>query len=328
MNNPIRWGVIGAAGIAHKMFLPAAAAASNASVRALASRSMGKAQEMADKFDIPKVYEGYDALLADPDIDAVYIPLPNKLHVEATLSALAARKHVLCEKPISMKAEEVAKIADAATEAQCHAMEGFMVAYHPQWEHVRSWIASGAIGDIKHIEGCFTYFLDDAENIRNHADGGALRDVGVYPIFATRLITGKEPKRVLGRMVFDDTAAADVNTSAWMEFDGFDANFHVNTRADKSHSIIVYGTHGRIEMPTCFNPADVGAQSVYLFKGDQISETKTFTDVFQFALQVENVSDVFAGNATAVVSLENSAANQRVVDAIIRSAETNGWVDV
>ena len=324
----LKWGVLGAAGIARKMFLPAIATCGNATVAAIASRSAEKAEAMAEAFDITTIYGDYDALLTDPNIDAVYVPLPNHRHVDMTISALEAGKHVLCEKPIAMAADEVLQIQTAARETGKSAVEGFMVAYHPQWDQVRAWIADGKIGRIQRIEGYFTYYLDDPSNIRNREDGGALRDVGVYPIFTTRLVTGQEPRRVLGRMSFDKTAEADLSTSAWMEFDGFDAAFHVNTRADRSENLTIFGTHGRIEVPNAYNPPNSGVHKIFRFAGNALAETAMFQDVFQFAEQLAHLSDVFAGKGAARVSLENSWANQRVVDAIRLSAAKTDWVSL
>lgn len=321
-----RWGVMGAAGIARKMFLPAAAQSASAEVRAIASRSMEKSQALAREFGLAQAYDSYDALLNDLEIDAIYIPLPNAQHVEATERALAAGKHVLCEKPLAMNAEDINRITFAAQAAERMAVEGFMVAYHPQWDQVRKWIADGMIGKIQRIEGCFTYFLDQPENIRNAADGGALRDIGVYPIFTTRWVTGQEPRRALGVRRTDSTADADISTAGWLEFDDFDAEFYVSSRADRTESFIVFGTEGRIEVPKAFNPPDEGPQQIVLYKGNEIAETHTFSDVFQFALQIEHLSQCFAGQGTPRVTLANSQDNQRVLDAVLQSTEEGGWV--
>lgn len=324
----IKWGVMGAAGIARKMFLPAAAVADGCEVVAIASRSKEKGQALADQFGVARVYDSYDRLLADPEIDAIYVPLPNAQHVSATLEALAAGKHVLCEKPIALEATEIATIAKAASDAGRHAIEGFMVAYHPQWQQVRDWIADGEIGQVQQIEGVFTYFLDDADNIRNRADGGALRDIGVYPIFITRWITGQEPKRVYGRMRYGGTAESDLHTSAWMEFDEFDASFYVSARADRSQSITVYGTKGRIEVPNAFNPPNEGPHQIHLFKENEVNKVANFENTFQFALQLESLGKLFNGEGKPLMKLQNSEGNQRVLDAVIESNRSGRWVNI
>lgn len=323
-----RWGIMGAAGIARKMFLPAVATIDNASVVAIASRSSEKAQALADQFHVQTIYDSYDKLLAAPDIDAIYVPLPNDQHVRATIDALRAGKHVLCEKPISLNTDEIHLIKVEAEKARRHAVEGFMVAYHPQWQKVRDWIEEGKIGAIQRIEGVFSYFLDDKSNIRNRSDGGALRDVGVYPIFVTRLISGQEPHRVMGHMRTDVAAGADTHTMAWMEFDGFEAAFYVSARADRSESLVIYGTHGRIEVPHAYNPPNTGVQQIHLFKGNALDTIETFHDIFQFAHQVEHLSAVFQGRGDPRVTLENSTANQRVLDAVRRAAQSQRWEDV
>lgn len=324
----VKWGILGAAGIARKQFLPAVAQSPSAKAVAIASRSVDKAQALADQFGVPQVYGDYAQLLADDSIDAIYIPLPNAQHVDWTIKALEAGKNVLCEKPIAMTADEIARIQAAEQATGRKAVEGFMVAHHPQWQQVRDWIAEGAIGKIQRIEGVFTYFLNDDANIRNRADGGALRDIGVYPVFATRMVSGQEPRRVLGRMTFDDTAEADIHTAGWMEFDGFDAAFMVSSRMDRTEGVTVFGTHGRIEVPKAFNPADAGAQTIHLFKGNQLDQSVQYDDVFQFALQVEHVSAAFKAGTPHLVTLENSTANQRVLDGIITSHQTGAWVSL
>lgn len=323
-----KWGILGAAGIARKKFLPAAERAASADVVAIASRSEKKGQALADEFGVSRIYDRPEDLFADPDIDAIYIPLPNRLHVEATLQAVAAGKHVLCEKPISLLAAEIDLISDAAIRADRHVIEGLMVAYHPQWQKVKEWIAEERIGTLQRIEGVFSYFLNDSSNIRNGVDGGALRDIGVYPIFLTRLISAQEPLRVFSQGRSDESAASDTQTAAWMEFEGFDASFFVSARADRSESLTIYGTHGRIEVPKAYNPPDSGEQRIHLFKSNELVETETFCDVFQFALQIEHLSEVFAGRISPLVTLENSSANQRVVDAILRSNASGEWEEV
>ncbi|WP_370232487.1 Gfo/Idh/MocA family protein [Cognatishimia sp.] len=203
-----------------------------------------------------------------------------------------------------------------------------MVAYHPQWKQVRDWIDQGEIGTIKRIDGCFTYFLDQPDNIRNRSDGGALRDIGVYPVFASRMISGQTPSRVWGTMQFGEGAESDLSTTAVMQFSDFEASFHVNTRADRTEFITVYGTKGRIEVPKAFNPPNEGTQSIYLFKGNTLAETKCFEDVFQFALQVEHVSKLFKEGGEPVVEMQSSYENQKVIDAVIASVRAEKWVDV
>ncbi|MCV6547650.1 MAG: Gfo/Idh/MocA family oxidoreductase [Cohaesibacter sp.] len=321
----IGWGILGAAGIAKKQFLPAIKQVANAEIRAIASRSKSKAQSFANDFDIPKIYNTYDSLLNDPDIDAIYIPLPNDQHLETTKQALSAGKHVLCEKPITLQADEIHEIQSAAKAADKWAIEGFMVAYHPQWDQVRHWIESKAIGKIQRIEGCFTYYLDDPNNIRNREDGGALRDIGLYPIFLTRWITRSEPQRVLGRSFYDQSAKADIQTTAWLDFADFDLSIFVSARANRSETLTIYGTKGRIEIPKSYNPPNSGEQKIFLYKENEIAETKTYQDVCQFARQIESVSKVFAGEGEPIVSLQNSYANQAILDAIRLSAQHDQW---
>src|SRR5438477_2654052 len=246
IHDKVRWGVLGAAGIALKKVIPAMQKCERATVQAIASRNAEKAQEAARALGIPKAYGSYEELLSDADIDAIYNPLPNHLHVPWSIRAAEAGKHVLCEKPISLTALEARSLRDVRDSTGVKIGEAFMVATHPQWLRTRELVRSGAIGELRAIAGFFSYFNANPANIRNILPygGGGLMDIGCYPIFTSRFIVGEEPRRVLGLIERDPTMKIDRLTSAILDFPSGQSIFTCSTQLVPYQRMLIFGARG------------------------------------------------------------------------------------
>lgn len=265
---PIRWGVLGAAKFARQHMGPAIHAADGGKLAALATRDPAKAQPFQAFCPDLKVHSDYDALLADPDIDAVYIPLPNAIHVEWTLKALAAGKHVLCEKPIAMTEAEFDQLIAARDASGKLAAEAYMIVHHPQWYKVRDLIAAGEIGELAHVTGAFSFDnRADMGNIRNRPEtgGGALRDIGVYIFGCTRFVTGQEPDSLDARIRYEN--GVDVFSDIQAAFPGFTYSAYVSTRMHLLQEMVFHGTGGVIRVPAPFNAQTYGEARVELTQG-------------------------------------------------------------
>src|SRR5689334_14005806 len=232
MRSKIRWGVLGVAGIALRRVIPGMKKSHSLEILGIASRDVGKARAASESLGIPRAYGSYEDLLADPDIDAIYNPLPNHLHLAWTVKAAEAGKHVLCEKPIAMNTAETRELIEARNRTGVVIGEAFMVRTHPQWLRIRELIASGQLGELKLISSKFSYFNKAAENIRNIKDygGGGLMDIGCYPVTMSRFLFGREPKRVLGLFEFDPESGIDRLTSGILDFDGGQSIFGCGTQ--------------------------------------------------------------------------------------------------
>ncbi len=326
-----RWGVLSTAPIAREQFIPGVAQSENGVVAAIASLTPGRAQEVAERFAIPNAFESYEALLASPDVDGVYIPTPTAHHVADALKAIEAGKHVLCEKPIAMKAEDVDRIIAARDASGLVVSEAFMVTYHPQWRRVRQLIAEGAIGRLRHVQGAFSYHNLNPESSRNRTDlgGGALPDIGVYPVVTTRFATGLEPMRVAARVERDPTFGTDVYSWTTAEFPGFHLTFYCSTQMALRQRMTFHGDAGFIEVAAPFNAGLYGADLVHVHNADhRREETLSFTGVHQYRLEAEEFVRAVRGEPAEIFTLESSKANQRVIDAIFRAGETGGWAEM
>jgi predicted dehydrogenase len=243
MDGQVRWGILGAAKIAREWLAPAIHLSARGSVAAVASRDAARAAALAEPYGA-RVIAGYEALLEDPGIDAVYIPLPNGQHVEWTAKCLAAGKHVLCEKPLALKAEEIDRLMRQRDATGLVAAEAFMVVHHPQWLRVRDMLAEAAVGRLRHVQGAFSFFNDDPGNIRNMPElgGGALRDIGVYPSITTRFATGAEPERVRAEIEWD--MGIDATARVWAAFPDFTMDFYVSMRMAPRQQMTFHGDAG------------------------------------------------------------------------------------
>ena len=327
----LRFGILSTAKIGRDAVVPAIQDAENCVVSAIASRDLSRAREMADRFSVSHAFGSYEEMLASDVIDAVYIPLPTSQHVEWSLKAAAAGKHVLCEKPIALKADEIDQLIVARDRHGVLIAEAFMVTYAPVWLKVRELLASGVIGTLRHVQGSFTYFNRDPGNMRNIPElgGGGLPDIGVYPTIATRFSTGREPIRVQATTERDKEFGTDIYSTVKADFGDFDLTFYISTQLASRQLMVFHGTDGFIEVKSPFNADRWGAEEVEL--SDQKhgrSEVFRFPDSRQYRRQVEAFAAKAMGGEAEVVSLESSAANQRFIDAIYRASDKDGWETV
>jgi predicted dehydrogenase len=332
MSKKLRWGVLSTANIGVKKVLPAMQRGQFTTVDAIASRDLAKAQQTAALLGIPKAYGSYEELLADPDIDAIYNPLPNQHHVPWTAKAAEAGKHVLCEKPISLTVAEAKSLLAVRERTGVKIGEAFMIRSFTQWLRVGELLRSGRIGQLRSVAGFFSYFNNDPANIRNHVEcgGGALLDIGCYCIQAARYGFGKEPRRVVGLVERDPQFHTDRLTSALLDFEGGGrAVFTCSTQLVPYQKVQFFGTTGRIEMEIPFNaPKDRPTRIIIdetgeLFgSGIKIEELPTAD---QYTMQGDAFSRAVLEGGEVPVPLEEAIANMSVIEAIFRSGETLQW---
>jgi predicted dehydrogenase len=321
----VRWGILSTANIGVRKVIPATQKAERCEVIAIASRDGERAARTAAELGIPRAHEGYDALLSDPDVDAVYIPLPNSEHEAWTIAAARAGKHVLCEKPLAMTAAEAEEMIRACADEGVLLMEAFMYRLHPSWEAVRDLVGSGRIGRVRAIQSWFSYFNDDPGNIRNVPElgGGALYDIGCYCINLSRMLFGGEPTGIEASVTRDATGT-DVLTSAILAFDDDVAVFTCSTRAEPDQRVHIYGTEGRISIGIPFNiPPDRPAEITVTAGGDPpvspASETLTFAAADEYTIQAERFANAVLDSRPLPIPPEDAIGNLRVIDAIFRA---------
>ena len=319
----VRWGVMSTANIATEKVIPGLRRAANAEVVAIASRDAATAAGVAARLEIPRAHGSYEALLADPDVDAVYIPLPNHLHARWTIAAAAAGKHVLCEKPLAMTADEADGMVIACRDADVLLMEAFMYRHHPSWVAARELVASGRIGALQAVDSWFSYFNDDPTNIRNirAVGGGALYDIGCYSVNLSRMLFGAEPVRVQSRVVRDDLSGVDVLTSGIMEFEAGTATFTCSTRMEPDQRVDIYGSSGRISIDIPFNiPPDRPTFASVVAGGDPpvapTIERLKFDTADPYACEAEAFGAAILNDELVPVAPEDAVANLRVIEAL------------
>ena len=324
----LRFGILSTAQIGRDHVVPAIQDAENCVVAAVASRDAARARAMADRFSAPHAFGSYEEMLASDTIDAVYIPLPTSQHVEWSIKAADAGKHVLCEKPIALRAEEIDALIAARERNKVLISEAFMVTYSPVWRKVRALLAEGAIGRLRHVQGAFTYFNRDPGNMRNvpALGGGGLPDIGVYPTITTRFSTGKEPVRVQASTDRDPEFGTDVYSSVRADFGDFELSFYVSTQLAQRQVMVFHGDKGFIEVKSPFNADRYGAEEIELTnQSHSESQFFRFQDARQYRREAEAFTRAALGGDDEVVSLENSRLNQRLIDAIYRASEKDGW---
>ncbi len=332
MKRKVRWGVLGAANIALKKVIPAMQHGEWTEISALASRDLAKARRAAQELGISKAYGSYEELLADPEIEAVYNPLPNHLHVPWTIRAAEAGKHVLCEKPIALNVQEALPLLAVRDRTGVKIQEAFMVRTHPQWLRVIDLIKANRIGQLRSIVGQFSYNNPDPRNIRNIAEigGGGLMDIGCYLIFFSRLLFQAEPRRVVGLIQVDAETRTDVLTSALLDFDQGHAVMNCGTRMTPFQRIQIMGTTGRIEVQIPVNAPPDRACRILVDDGSDLfgssAETLEFEVCDQYTIQGDLFSQAIREGREVVMSLEDSIRNMAVVDAIFASVKSNTWV--
>ncbi|NQW04292.1 MAG: Gfo/Idh/MocA family oxidoreductase [Acidobacteria bacterium] len=334
MPKQIRWGVLGAASIAVEKVIPAMQAGRLTDVVAIASRDITKAQTAADALGIEKAYGSYEALLADPTIDAVYNPLPNHLHEPWTRAAAEAGKHVLCEKPIGLTADEARALIAVRDRTGVKIQEAFMVRTHPQWLRTIDMCRSGQLGELRSYVGTFSYFNDDPDNIRNVAawGGGALMDIGCYLIVTSRMVFGEEPTRVLGLIDRDPTSGVDTLTSMVLDFPSGQATGVCGTQMAPYQRVQLFGTKGRLEVEIPFNappdrPCRLRVDATGDLQGRDV-ETIEIPTCDQYQIQGDLFSQAILEDTDVAYPLEMSVANMMVIEAVFRSAETGQWEKV
>ena len=325
----LNWGVLGAARIAAAQVIPALQQGEKHRVLAIASRDAAKAAAAARSLGIPRSYGSYEELLADPDVDAIYNPLPNHLHVPWSIMALEAGKHVLCEKPIGMDAGEARTLLSARRRTGKVACEAFMVRSHPQWLKARELVVAGRIGDLSLITGHFSYSRRDPNDVRSRVEygGGVLLDIGCYPITMSRWLFDAEPTRVMALMDRDPDMGIDRLTSALVEFPGGrQLAFTCAGQLVLHQAMQLYGSKGRIQLEIPFNPAPDRPARMFVDDGRDLFgsgvETIEFPAVNQFLLQADSFADAIQGKGDVPVRLEDSVANMAVIDAVSRSARS------
>lgn len=324
----VRWGVLSTADIGVRKVIPAMQRGSYCDMLAIASRNLESAQKTAAALGFPKAYGSYEELLADPEIDAIYNPLPNHLHVPWSIKALEAGKHVLCEKPIGLNAAQAQQLADAAAQhPHLKVMEAFMYRFHPQWQRARKLVRDGRIGDLRTIQTVFSYFLDDPTNIRNRAEagGGALYDIGCYAISVPRFIFGAEPQRVSAIAEFDSRFGTDRLVSAMLDFGRGTATFTCGTQLAPYQRVTILGTQGHVEIEIPFNAPPDHSCRIWLQQGEDEREEILLPVVDQYTLQGDAFSRAILDNTDVPTPITDAVANMRVIDAAFQSARTNSW---
>ena len=327
----VKWGILSTAAIGVRKVIPAMQLGECSEVVAIASRDGKKAESVARKLRIPKAYWSYEELLADPEIEAVYNPLPNHLHVPWSIKAAEAGKHVLCEKPISLSVDEAKLLLDARNRANVIIGEAFMVRTHPQWLRTRDLIRSGRIGDLRSIMGVFSYFNRDAANIRNVLDwgGGGMYDIGCYPITTSRFIFAEEPSRVIGLVERDPEFNTDRLASVILDFPSGQCVFTCSTQLVPYQRMQFLGTKGRIEIEIPFNAPNDRPCRIFIDDGRDVFGSGVVTESFptcdQYTIQGDVFSRAVRGDGEVPVSLEDAICNMAVLEAVFRSAETGRW---
>ena len=324
----IRWGVLSTANIGTEQVIPAMQAGKYCHIAAIASRDPDRAQAVARQLGIPQAYGSYEELLAAPGIDAVYIPLPNHLHVPWSIKALEAGKHVLCEKPIALTAAEAQTLLDAARQhPHLKVMEAFMYRHHPQWQRAHKLVADGKIGELRTIQSFFSYYNVNPADIRNVPEfgGGGLMDIGCYQISLSRFIFGAEPQRVWGTIDYDPQFHIDRLASGVLDFCRGTSAFTCGTQIAPYQRVNIFGTEGRVEIEIPFNaPTDRPCRMWHEYGGN-IDEI--VLDVCnQYTIQGDLFSRAVLDDTAVPTPLEDAVANMRVIEAIVRSAESETWV--
>ncbi|WP_263352359.1 Gfo/Idh/MocA family protein [Acidicapsa acidisoli] len=331
MRNTVRWGVLSTANIGLKKVIPGMQQGQQTSVTAIASRDLAKAQEAAAALGIAKVYGSYEELLEDPEIDAIYNPLPNQLHVPWTIKAAEAGKHVLCEKPISLTAAEAETLLAVRARTGVKIGEAFMIRSYPQWLRVRELLDEGRIGELRSIMGCFSYFNVDPANIRNivESGGGGLMDIGCYMIHASRYAFAQEPDRVVGLVDRDPVMQTDRLTSAMLDFEGGQSIFTCSTQLVPYQRIHFLGTRGRIELEIPFNAPPDRPTRLFIDSGKDVFgggiTTETFPVCDQYTLQGDAFSKAILEDTEVPVSVEDAIGNMAVIEAIFASGASGQW---
>lgn len=331
MSKKLRWGVLSTASIGIRKVLPAMQLGRYTTVDAIASRDLKKAKEAAAALGIARAYGSYEELLSDPEIDAIYNPLPNQMHVPWTTKAAEAGKHVLCEKPISLTVAEAKTLLAVRERTGVRIGEAFMIRSYTQWLRAGELLRSGRIGQLRSVTGFFSYYNDDPANIRNQVEcgGGALLDIGCYCIQTARYGFGQEPRRVVGLVERDPSMGIDRLTSALLDFEGGQAIFTCSTQLVPYQKVLFFGTKGRIEIEIPFNaPKDRPTRILVDETGELFGsgiKVEEFSTADQYTMQGDAFSRAVLEGGELPVPLEEAIKNMAVIEAVFRSGETGRW---
>jgi len=325
MQKPVRWGILGAANFALHHMGRAIHAAEGAELAALATSSPAKAAPFQAFAPGLRLHDSYDALLADPEIDAVYIPLPNHLHVEWSLKALDAGKHVLCEKPIALEAGQIAPLIEKRDATGLVAAEAYMIVHHPQWQRVRQMLQDGAVGTLRHVGAFFSYMNPDMENIRNRPEtgGGGIPDIGVYTYGAARWATGQEPEEITYARV-DWHNGVDTTAHVAARFPGFDYAATTSTRLAPRQEVTFHGDEAVLRVETPFNANVFGEARLVLSGPGMETRVERFPGVNHYVLQVQNFCRAVREGAAYPWTLEDARGTQAMIDAVFAKAGRPG----
>jgi predicted dehydrogenase len=330
----LRWGILSTANIARTKVVPGMQRAARSEVVAVASRDLEAARRFARDLGIPRAHGSYEALLSDPDVDAIYLPLPNHLHLEWSLAAVRAGKHVLCEKPLALTAADAATMVAAAEDKGVLLMEAFMYRLHPSWVAVREMVQAGRIGRLQSVQSWFSYYNDDASNIRNKLDagGGALMDIGCYSINLSRMLFLAEPERVQASLVRDPDLGVDVLTSGLLTFPGgATASFTCSIRSEPDQRVHIYGTEGHISIGIPFNIPPDRPTHVFVTHGGEAPvapavERLTFETADPYGVEADAFAAAVLDGHPLPIPADDAVHNMRVIEAIFAAAEGSALV--
>lgn len=324
----INWGVLSTAKIGVTKVIPALQKSAFGAVAALASRDGARSRAVAQQLGIPRAHDSYEALLADPGVDAVYIPLPNHLHVPWSIKALAAGKHVLCEKPIGLSTREAEELVAAARRfPRLKIMEAFMYRHHPQWQRAKRILAQGGIGELRSVHAHFSYWNVDPQNIRNNGaiGGGGMMDIGCYCVSFARWLFDAEPRRALGVVELDPQFGTDRLASGILDFGRGTATFTCSTQLSPYQRVNIFGTEGRIEIEIPCNAPPDRPTRLWHQRGGTIEEIG-FEVCDQYTLQGDLFARAILDDTPVPTPLEDAVGNMRAIEAVLASARTGAWV--
>jgi predicted dehydrogenase len=331
MSGKVRWGVLGVASIATRKVIPGMQKGQSSEIAAISSRDVEKAKRAADELGIPKAYGSYEELLADPEIEAIYNPLPNHLHVPWSIRSAESGKHVLCEKPLALNVGETLELMRVRDRTGVKIGEAFMVKTHPQWLRVRELAQGGAIGQLKSITTIFSYYNRDPQNVRHKPEwgGGGLFDIGSYPITLSRWLFNEEPWRVTGALELDSDFGTDRLAAGILEFSNGQSVFACGTQTNYYQRMELLGTTGRLAVEIPFNAPNDRPTQVTVADGMAIYGGKVTVEEIptcdQYTIQGEAFSRAIRENKEVPVPLEDALGNMKVIDAIFRAAKSGKW---
>lgn len=330
MISTIKWGILSTAKIARLHVIPGMQQSEHGELYAIASRDLARAQQVASDYAIPQAHGSYEDLLADPEVQAVYIPLPNHLHVPWSMKAAEAGKHVLCEKPLALNADEAAKLVTFCNDKGVVFMEAFMYRMHPQWQLAKQYVQDGKIGDLKAIQAFFSYTNLAPDNIRNRSDiegGGGLMDIGCYPISVSRFIFDAEPQRVSALVTRHPEWKVDILTSGMMAFERGHAAFTCATQLTPYQRVNIFGATGRLELEIPFNAPEDRPTKLY-YETETGVKTITIETCHQYQAEIDLFSKAILDGTAPPTPPEDAIANMKVIDAMFRAGESGQWEPV